>query len=41
MPYIGRALKPVTNWFAAKTLSNSIDDAVATPTFSKVLPATE
>lgn len=41
MPYIGRALKPVTNWFAAKALSNSIDDAVATPTFSKVLPATE
>lgn len=38
---IGRALKPVTNWFAAKALSNSIDDAVATPTFSKVLPATE
>ena len=41
MPYIGRALKPVTNWFAAKALSNSIDDVVATPTFSKVLPATE
>ena len=41
MPYIGRALKPVTNLFAAKALSNSIDDAVATPTFSKVLPATE
>ena len=40
-PYIGRAMKPVTNWFAAKALSNSIDDAVATPTFSKVLPDTE
>lgn len=41
MPYIGRAMKPVTNWFAAKALSNSIDDAVATPTFSKVLPVAE
>lgn len=41
MPYLGRALKPVTNWFAAKALSNSIDDAIATPTFSKALPTTE
>ena len=31
-PYIGRALKPVTNWFAAKALSNSIDDAVGKTT---------
>lgn len=41
MPYLGRALKPITNWFAAKALSNSMDDAIATPTFSKVLPAME
>ena len=32
MPYIGRALKPVTNWFAAKALSNSIDNAVSKTT---------
>lgn len=41
LPTLGRITKPYTNYFAAQALSNSIDNAVSTPTFSKILPTAE